>query len=79
MITPFISSSVKVTINSETSAFVSLIISSKVLDIISIEAKSFDEIISVIKMDTAELMITLTELEIKGLILQENSKYYKCK
>lgn len=51
----------------------------KVLDIISLEAKSFDEIMNVIEMDTAELMITLTELEIKGLILQENSKYYKCK
>jgi predicted Rossmann fold nucleotide-binding protein DprA/Smf involved in DNA uptake len=51
----------------------------KVLDIISIEAKSFDEIINSIELDTAELMITLTELEIKGLILQENSKYYKCK
>ena len=51
----------------------------KVLDVISIEAKSFDEIINVIETDTAELMITLTELEIKGLILQENSKYYKCK
>lgn len=51
----------------------------KVLDIIAIEAKSFDEIINVIEMDTAELMITLTELEIKGLILQENNKYYKCK
>lgn len=51
----------------------------KVLDIISLEAKSFDEIINVIKMDTSELMVTLTELEIKGVILQENSKYYKCK
>ena len=51
----------------------------KVLDIISLEAKSFDEIINVIELDTSELMITLTELEIKGLILQENSKYYKCK
>ena len=51
----------------------------KVLDVISIEAKSFDEIINVIKTNTSELMITLTELEIKGLILQENSKYYKCK
>ena len=51
----------------------------KVLDIISLEAKSFDEIINHTNIDTSELMITLTELEIKGLILQENSKYYKCR
>lgn len=51
----------------------------KVLDIIAIEAKSFDEIISVAIMDVSELMITLTELEIKGAIIQENGKYYKCK
>ncbi len=50
----------------------------KVLDIISIEAKSFDEIMNVIDIDTSELMITLTELEIKGIILQNNGKYYKC-
>ena len=50
----------------------------KVLDIISIEAKSFDEIMSVINIDTSELMIALTELEIRGLILQNNGKYYKC-
>lgn len=51
----------------------------KVLDVISIEAKSFDEIINILKSDISELMITLTELEIKGLILQNNNKYHKCK
>lgn len=51
----------------------------KVLDIISIEAKSFDEIISLADVEVSQLMITLTELEIRGLIIQNNSKYYKAK
>ena len=49
----------------------------KVLDIIAIEAKSFDEIIIAVGADVSELMVALTELEIKGLIIQENNKYYK--
>ena len=51
----------------------------KVLDIISIEAKSFDEIINLAGVEVAQLMVILTELEIKGLIIQANNKYYKCK
>lgn len=50
----------------------------KILDIISIEAKSFDEIINFIGFEVSELMVLLTELEIKGLIIQENNKYHKC-
>ena len=50
-----------------------------VLSIISLEAKSFDEIINSIKVDVASLMVTLTELEIKGLIVLNNNKYYKIK
>lgn len=49
-----------------------------VLDIISLEAKSFDEIINFANMEVSQLMISLTELEIKGLIIQQNNKYYKC-
>lgn len=49
-----------------------------ILDIISIEPKSFDEIINSISSEVSELMVTLTELEIKGLIVQENNKYHKC-
>ena len=51
----------------------------KVLDIISIEAKSFDEIISLADVEVSQLMITLTELEIRGLVVQNNNKYYKTK
>ncbi len=50
-----------------------------VLDIISIEAKSFDEIIGSANIEVSQLMITLTELEIKGLVVQNNGKYYKAK
>ena len=51
----------------------------KVLDIISLEAKSFDEIIGIANIEVAELMVVLTELEIKGLVVQNNNKYYKFK
>lgn len=49
-----------------------------VLDIISIEPKSFDEIIVDMSVDVTELMVALTELEIKGLVVQNNNKYHKC-
>ena len=51
----------------------------RVLDIISLEAKSFDEIIGSTNIEISQLMITLTELEIKGLVVQNNGKYYKAK
>lgn len=54
-------------------------IQKSVLDIISIEPKSFDEIIGDMSVEVAELMVALTELEIKGLIVQNNNKYHKCK
>jgi len=49
-----------------------------VLDIIALEAKSFDEIMSLANVEVSKLMISLTELEIKGLIVQQNNKYHKC-
>jgi len=49
-----------------------------VLDIIALEAKSFDEIMGLANVEVSKLMVTLTELEIKGLIIQQNNKYYKC-
>ena len=50
----------------------------KVLDIIAIEPKSFDEIMSLANVEVSKLMVSLTELEIKGLIVQQNNKYHKC-
>lgn len=49
-----------------------------VLKTLELEAKNFDEIINILQLDTAQIMVTLTELEIKGLIKQLNNKYYKC-
>ncbi|MBQ8847766.1 MAG: DNA-processing protein DprA [Candidatus Gastranaerophilales bacterium] len=51
----------------------------EILDILALEDKSFDEIINITNSDTSQIMITLTELELKGLIKQSNNKYYKCK
>ena len=50
----------------------------RILDIISIEAKSFDEIINLAQEDVSLLMVALTELEIKGIIVQRENKYHKC-
>ncbi len=50
-----------------------------VLDIISIEAKTFDEIMLEAKFETPKMMTILTELELKGLIKQKDNKYYKCR
>ena len=51
----------------------------EILDILALEDKSFDEIINITNSDTSQIMISLTELELKGLIKQSNNKYYKCK
>ncbi|MBR2068784.1 MAG: DNA-processing protein DprA [Candidatus Gastranaerophilales bacterium] len=51
----------------------------KILDIISFEETTFDEIIQKCTMDTASVMICLTELELNGLIKQSNGKYFKNK
>lgn len=50
-----------------------------VLDIIAIEAQGFDEIMIKSKFETSKLMVVLTELELKGLIIQKDNKYYKCR
>lgn len=54
-------------------------IQKRILDIISIEPKSFDEIINKAQEDVSDLMVALTTLEVNGLIHQANNKYYKCK
>ncbi len=51
-------------------------IQKNILDIISMEAKTFDEIALISKQNTVDIMTTLTELELKGLIKQMNNKYY---
>ncbi len=53
-------------------------IQQKVMDVLSLEAKTFDEIADKLSQDVSQIMITLTELELKGLIKQSNNKYYKC-
>lgn len=49
----------------------------KILEIIACEEKGFDEIINITQADVGELMVSLTELELQGLIKQSNNKYYK--
>lgn len=49
----------------------------KVLEAISLEAKTFDEIVFETKEDVSKIMVALTELELKSLIKQSNNKYYK--
>lgn len=50
----------------------------KILEILSLDAKTFDEITALAQEDVSKIMITLTELELKSLIKQSNNKYYKC-
>ncbi len=47
-------------------------------EILSLEAKNFDEIMQKTTIDVSIVMVILTELELKGLIKQSNNKYYKC-
>lgn len=47
-----------------------------IYDTIALEPKSFDIISNEVQMDTAFLMVCLTQMELKGLIKQINSKYY---
>ena len=49
----------------------------EIYDILSLEAKTFDEIMQKTNIDIASVMVILTELEIQGLIKQANNKYYK--
>ena len=48
-----------------------------IINEIALEAKSFDEIINNIELDTPSLMVNLTELELLGFIKQVNNRYYK--
>lgn len=48
-----------------------------IFDIISIEPKCFDEIQTIINMDTNELLVCLTEMELSGLIEQTDGDMYK--
>ena len=50
----------------------------QILEILALEAKSFDEIINNTDYETDEIMVALTELEFDGLIKQTGNKYYKC-
>ena len=50
----------------------------EIFDILSLEAKTFDEIFEKTSLDTALVMVILTELELQGLIRQQNNKYYRC-
>lgn len=50
----------------------------KVLKAVELDPKTFDEIAEFYKDDSSKLMVTLTELELNGLIKQSNNKYYKC-
>ncbi|MBR1617963.1 DNA-processing protein DprA [bacterium] len=50
-------------------------IEQKIINMLSFEDKSFDEIALEIKEEFSSIMIALTELELKGLIKQANGKY----
>ena len=50
-----------------------------ILDIIAHEETTFDGIVQKSKLETSTIMVSLTELELKGLIKQSNNKYYKNK
>ena len=53
-------------------------IQQKVVEVLSLDARTFDEIVNILNADVSEVMVNLTELELKGLIKQLNNKYYKC-
>ena len=53
-------------------------IQKEILEILALEQKTFDEIINITTKDITQTMVTLTELELKGLIKQTNNKYYRC-
>jgi len=54
-------------------------IQKRVLKAVELDSKTFDEISALINEDVSKIMVTLTELELNGLIKQSNNKYYKCK
>ena len=51
-------------------------IQKSIMEIIAIEERTFDEIAQITKFNVADLMVSLTELELKSLIKQTNNKYY---
>jgi len=53
-------------------------IQKKVLEALELDSKTFDEIVNSLNADVSQIMVTLTELELNGLIKQSNNKYYKC-
>ena len=53
-------------------------IQKKVLKVLELDSKTFDEIAGAMNTDVSKIMVTLTELELNGLIKQSNNKYYKC-
>ncbi len=50
----------------------------KILKSISLDSKTFDEIMDDIKEDVSLAMAALTQLELSGIIKQSVNKYYKC-
>ena len=52
-------------------------IQTKILNSLSLEAKTFDEIVIDAKEEISDIMVALTELELKNLIKQSENKYYK--
>ena len=52
-------------------------IETKILDVIKIEEKGVDEIMSATKLDLDTLLINLTTMELKGIIEQVNGDRYK--
>lgn len=47
-----------------------------IFDTISIEPENFDKLYSKLNVTAGELMVCLTQMELKGLIKQSNTKYY---
>ncbi len=54
-------------------------IQSKILNVIALQDATFDDIVQETNEDIPSIMVSLTELELKGLIKQSNNRYYKNK
>lgn len=53
-------------------------IQTKIIKVLELESKTFDDIITNINEDVSSIMVALTTLEINGIIKQTNNRYYKC-
>jgi len=51
-------------------------IQTKIMELLMLDAKSFDEIAYNLNEEIGLIMVSLTELELKGLIKQQDNKYY---